>query len=134
MLLVVERTDPETGAAIIVAVGRLTPPAQPGRGRVLDAGARRLRGAAWKHAPWTNPLAFSRDEHIERVVAYMLPENQGMIEISEKLGFGLEREEDMGEGGPKGCEETRDGTMIRDEIGEMSEREAAGFRREPGCS
>jgi len=28
-------------------------------------------------------------------VAYMLPENRGMIEISEKLGFAMSREEDM---------------------------------------
>ena len=40
-------------------------------------------------------LDFGRDEGIKRVVAYMLPENRGMIEISEKLGFGMTREEDM---------------------------------------
>ena len=40
-------------------------------------------------------LKFGRDEGIKRVVAYMLPENRGMIHISEKLGFKMEREEDM---------------------------------------
>ncbi len=37
----------------------------------------------------TNLLSFGRDEGIRRVVAYMLPENRGMIEIT------MEREEDM---------------------------------------
>ena len=40
-------------------------------------------------------LDFGRDEGIQRVVAYMLPENRGMIQISEKLGFAMSREEDM---------------------------------------
>jgi len=42
-----------------------------------------------------NLLAFGKDEGIKTVVAYMLPENRGMIEISEKLGFTMTREEDM---------------------------------------
>ena len=40
-------------------------------------------------------LEFGANEGIQRVVAYMLPENRGMIEISEKLGFAMSREEDM---------------------------------------
>uniref|UniRef100_UPI0035AF64E0 GNAT family N-acetyltransferase n=1 Tax=Promineifilum sp. TaxID=2664178 RepID=UPI0035AF64E0 len=40
-------------------------------------------------------LDTGRQEGIQHVIAYMLPENRGMIQISEKLGFRMEREEDM---------------------------------------
>ena len=95
IVLVVERTDPETGAAEIVAVGRLTRLPNPAEAEFSMLVRDDFQGRGVGTHLLTNLLAFGRDEHIERVVAYMLPENRGMIEISEKLGFGLEREEDM---------------------------------------
>jgi acetyltransferase len=40
-------------------------------------------------------LRVGRDEGIDRVVAYMLPSNAGMIAICKKLGFRFEREEEL---------------------------------------
>jgi acetyltransferase len=40
-------------------------------------------------------LRFGRDEGIDRVIAYMLPTNVGMINVCKKLGFRFEREEDV---------------------------------------
>ncbi|MBP6786161.1 MAG: bifunctional acetate--CoA ligase family protein/GNAT family N-acetyltransferase [Candidatus Promineofilum sp.] len=95
IVLVVERDDPETGAAEIVAVGRLTRLPNPAEAEfsMLVRDDFQKRGVGTHLL--TNLLSFGKDEGIRRVVAYMLPENRGMIEISEKLGFQMEREEDM---------------------------------------
>ncbi len=95
IVLVVEWTDPETGQQEIVAVARLTRLANPTEAEfamlVRDDFQRRGVGTQLLQ----NLLAFGRDEGIKRVVAWMLPENRGMIEISEKLGFTMSRDQDM---------------------------------------
>jgi len=95
LALVVEHTNPETGEAEILAAGRLTRLQNPEEAEfamlVRDDFQRRGVGTALLD----HLLKFGRDEGIKRVVAYMLPENRGMIHISEKLGFKMEREEDM---------------------------------------
>lgn len=95
IVLVVEWTDPETGQQEIVAVGRLTRSANPIEAEfamlVRDDFQRRGVGTQLLQ----NLLAFGKDEGIERVVAWMLPANRGMIEISEKLGFTMSREDEM---------------------------------------
>jgi acetyltransferase len=41
-------------------------------------------------------IQVGRDEHdVQRIVAYMLPENRAMKAVCRKLGFRFEREEDM---------------------------------------
>ena len=40
-------------------------------------------------------LQFGRDEGLERVEAYMLGANKGMIAVCRKLGFSFEREDDL---------------------------------------
>ncbi|MFO7682169.1 MAG: bifunctional acetate--CoA ligase family protein/GNAT family N-acetyltransferase, partial [Chloroflexota bacterium] len=40
-------------------------------------------------------LEIGREEGVETVIAYMLPENKGMRHVSQKLGFQFEREEDL---------------------------------------
>ncbi len=93
--LVVETADPTTGEQAIVAAGRLTRLQNPDEAEfamlVRDDFQRRGVGTRLL----SHLLDFGRDEGIKRVVAYMLPENRGMIEISEKLGFAMGREEDM---------------------------------------
>lgn len=95
IVLVVEWTDPETNQQEIVAVARLTRLANPTEAEfamlVRDDFQRRGVGTQLLQ----NLLAFGRDEGIKRVVAWMLPENRGMIEISEKLGFTMSRDQDM---------------------------------------
>ncbi len=95
IVLVVERDDPATGAAEIVAVGRLTRLPNPAEAEFSMLVRDDFQGRGVGTQLLTNLLSFGRDEGIRRVVAYMLPENRGMIEISEKLGFTMEREEDM---------------------------------------
>ena len=95
IVLVVEHADPQTGEREIVAVGRLTRLPDPTEAEfamlVRDDFQRRGVGTILLR----NLLDFGRDEGIEHVLAYMLPENRGMIEISEKLGFEMTREEGM---------------------------------------
>ena len=95
IVLVVERDHPETGAAEIVAVGRLTRLPNPAEAEFSMLVRDDFQGRGIGTQLLSNLLSFGRDEGIQRVVAYMLPENRGMIEISEKLGFKMEREEDM---------------------------------------
>ena len=95
IVLVVERDHPETGAAEIVAVGRLTRLPNPAEAEFSMLVRDDFQGRGVGTQLLSNLLSFGRDEGIQRVVAYMLPENRGMIEISEKLGFKMEREEDM---------------------------------------
>ncbi len=93
--LVAETADPATGQPEIVAAGRLTRLQNPEEAEfamlVRDDFQRRGVGTRLL----SHLLEFGGNEGIKRVVAYMLPENRGMIEISEKLGFAMSREEDM---------------------------------------
>jgi acetyltransferase len=93
--LVVEHTDKETNEQEIIAVGRLTRLQNPAEAEFALLVRDDFQGRGVGTQLLQNLLNFGRDEGIRRVVAYMLPENRGMIEISEKLGFVMEREEDM---------------------------------------
>ena len=95
IVLVVERANPETEEQEIVAVGRLTRLPNPVEAEFAMLVRDDFQGRGVGTQLLQNLLAFGRDEGIERAVAYMLPENRGMIEISEKLGFTMTREEDM---------------------------------------
>ncbi|WP_374689641.1 GNAT family N-acetyltransferase, partial [Promineifilum sp.] len=93
--LVIEYTNPKTGEQEIVAAGRLTRLQNPEEAEfailVRDDFQKRGVGTQLLQAL----LDTGRQEGIQHVIAYMLPENRGMIQISEKLGFRMEREEDM---------------------------------------
>ncbi|MBK7218668.1 MAG: bifunctional acetate--CoA ligase family protein/GNAT family N-acetyltransferase [Candidatus Promineofilum sp.] len=97
--LVAETADPKTGEQAIVAAGRLTRLQNPEEAEfamlVRDDFQRRGVGTQLL----SHLLAFGKDEGIKRVVAYMLPENRGMIEISEKLGLRHVAGGGYGEGG-----------------------------------
>jgi len=95
IVLVAEWADPATGAQEIVAVGRLTRLPNPTEAEFAMLVRDDFQGRGIGTHLLRNLLSFGKDEGIERVVAWMLPENRGMIEISEKLGFKLSREEDM---------------------------------------
>ena len=95
IVLVVEWTDPATGQQEIVAVGRLTRLPNPTEAEFAMLVRDDFQGRGIGTQLLRNLLSFGKDEGIERVVAWMLPANRGMIEISEKLGFKMTREEEM---------------------------------------
>lgn len=93
--LVVEGTNPETGEEEILGVGRLSrlPNPEEAEFAMLVSDDYQRQGIGTQLL--RHLLEFGRDEGITRVVAYMLPENRGMIRVCEKLGFNFEREDDL---------------------------------------
>jgi acetyltransferase len=93
--LVTEWTNPDTGESEILAAGRLTRLANPEEAEfaMLVRDDFQRRGIGFHMLE--KLLQFGRDEGIKRVVAYMLPENRGMLRVSEKLGFQFEREDEL---------------------------------------
>lgn len=95
LALVITWKNPETNEDEIVAVGRLTRLANPEEAEyaILVRDDFQRQGLGTKLLE--SLLQFGRDEGIKRILAYMLRENRAMIKISEKLGFRLEREDDL---------------------------------------
>lgn len=91
MALVVERSDPETGAHAIIGVGRLI--RLPGRSTaewaILVSDEYQRAGIGTELL--RRLLEVARDEHLAHVIAEILPENRGMLRVAEKLGFRLRR-------------------------------------------
>ena len=94
IVLVVEHPN-AAGEQEIVAVGRLTRLPNPAEAEFAMLVRDDFQGRGVGTQLLQNLLDFGRDEGIKRVVAFMLPENRGMIEISEKLGFAMGREDEM---------------------------------------
>src|SRR5690606_11117793 len=95
MALVATRANPQTGEREIIGVGRLRR-LNNDRGAefaLLVSDAFQKQGLGTKLLE--KLLDYARDEGIERVMAYMLPENRGMRRIAEQLGFRFAREEDL---------------------------------------
>ena len=93
--LVIEWMNPETNEPEIVAAGRLTRMPDPLEAEFALLVRDDFQGQGLGTVLLTRLLQFGRDEGIERVVAYMLATNTGMINICKKLGFRFEREEDL---------------------------------------
>ncbi|NLF67102.1 MAG: bifunctional acetate--CoA ligase family protein/GNAT family N-acetyltransferase [Chloroflexi bacterium] len=95
MALVATRANPETGEREIIGVGRLSRlnNDRDAEFALLVSDAFQRQGLGTKLLE--KLLDYARDEGIERVMAYMLPENRGMRRIAEQLGFRFEREEDL---------------------------------------
>ncbi len=95
LALVVEWTNPENGEEEILAAGRLSRLANPEEAEfaMLVSDDHQRRGVGTELL--RHLIQFGRDEGIKRIVAYMLPENRGMIRVCEKLGFRFEREDDL---------------------------------------
>ncbi len=87
MALVAERTDGATGRADIVGVGRLSHLHGTRDGEyaiiVSDAFQGKGLGTELLH----RLVTIGRKEGLQRIVATILPENTGMLKISERLGF-----------------------------------------------
>ena len=87
MALVAETGNPETGEREIIAMGRLSRVYNKDELEfsleVRDAFQRRGLGTEIL----SRLLAIGRDERIHFITAVVLPYNQGMLRVCEKLGF-----------------------------------------------
>ncbi len=84
--VLIER-DPQTGAAEILAAGRLSklPGGQEAEFSMLVSDHYQRRGVGTELL--RRLLAIGRSERLQRVVADILPENDGMRKICHRLGF-----------------------------------------------
>jgi len=94
MALVVEQTNPHTGAPEIVGVGRLSklpttsePGTQDAEFAILVSDQSQRQGLGTLLL--SRLVDIGRDEHIARIIADILPENRGMQRICKNLGFRL---------------------------------------------
>ncbi|MFN2253578.1 MAG: GNAT family N-acetyltransferase, partial [Candidatus Promineifilaceae bacterium] len=93
--LVMEWNNPDTDEREIVAAGRLTRMPNPEEAEFAMLVRDDFQGKGLGTFLLSRLLRFGRDEGIDRVIAYMLPTNVGMINVCKKLGFRFEREEDV---------------------------------------
>ncbi|MFN2135412.1 MAG: bifunctional acetate--CoA ligase family protein/GNAT family N-acetyltransferase [Candidatus Promineifilaceae bacterium] len=93
--LVITWHNPETDAPEIVAAGRLTRLPDPQEAEYAILVRDDFQGQGLGTILLKRLLHIGHDEGIDRVIAYMLPTNSGMINISKKLGFRFQREEDL---------------------------------------
>ncbi|HZD11148.1 MAG TPA: GNAT family N-acetyltransferase, partial [Candidatus Binatia bacterium] len=95
MALVATRRSPETGAREIIGVGRLSKfyLGKEAEFALLISDEFQRQGLGTELL--RRLLQIGRDEGVEKVMAYMLPENRGMKRIAEALGFSFTREEDL---------------------------------------
>lgn len=89
MALVAERTNPQTKEQEILGVGRLSKIRGTADAEfailVVDA----FQGMGLGSEFLKQLIQIGRDEHLERIVAYISPENYAMQTVSKKLGFKL---------------------------------------------
>ena len=93
--LVMEWNNPDTDEREIVAAGRLTRMPNPEEAEFAMLVRDDFQGQGLGTFLLSRLLRFGRDEGIDRVIAFMLPTNVGMINVCKKLGFRFEREEDV---------------------------------------
>jgi acetyltransferase len=91
MALVVERKHPTTGEREIIAVGRLTKQRLKNEAEfaVLVADEYQAQGVGTELM--NRLIQIGKDEKVERIIGYTLPDNVGMIGVVEKLGFKIQR-------------------------------------------
>jgi acetyltransferase len=95
MALVATRANPETGQREIIGVGRLSRLNNERDAEFALLISDKFQGQGLGTKLLEKLLEYARDEGIERVMAYMLPENRGMRNIAQSLGFSFQREEEL---------------------------------------
>ena len=95
MALVATRTNPESGKREIIGVGRLSQEVFDNKAEFALLISDQFQGQGLGSELLRRLLQVAREEGLETVEAYMLPDNRGMKRIVENLGFSLEREEDL---------------------------------------
>jgi acetyltransferase len=93
--LVITHQNPDTDEPEIVAAGRLTRMPDPQEAEFAMLVRDDFQGRGLGTVLLTRLLQVGRDEGIDRVIAYMLATNLGMIKVCKKLGFHFEREDDL---------------------------------------
>jgi acetyltransferase len=93
--LVITWQNPDTAEPEIVAAGRLTRMPDPQEAEFAILVRDDFQGKGLGTVLLTRLLQVGRDEGIDRVIAYMLATNLGMIKVCKKLGFRFEREDDL---------------------------------------
>jgi acetyltransferase len=93
--LVITRQNPDSDEPEIVAAGRLTRMPDPQEAEFAMLVRDDFQGRGLGTVLLTRLLQVGRDEGIDRVIAYMLATNLGMIKVCKKLGFRFEREDDL---------------------------------------
>ena len=90
MLLVVERPDPNGGEGEIVAVGRLNKLRGVNDAEFAITISDNYQRCGLGTALLSKLVEIGRMEKVDRIVADILPENRGMIAVSEKVGFKMQ--------------------------------------------
>jgi acetyltransferase len=92
--LVVTRKD-EEGNEVVVAAGRLSRAHGTNEAEYALLVSDAYQGQGVGTSLLRRLLEIGKEEGVETVVAYMLPENIGMRHISKNLGFTFERDDDL---------------------------------------
>jgi len=92
MALVAEHRNPETGQPEIIAVGRLSKLHGSDEGETAFLVSDHYQHQGLGGELLRRLIQVGRDEKVQRVVGYMLPENHPMKRVFERLGFRLTRE------------------------------------------
>ena len=95
MALVATRKNPESGEREIIGVGRVSRMNNEREAEFALLISDDFQGQGLGTELLRRLLQYARDEEIERVMAYMLPENRGMKRIAENLNFSFRREDDL---------------------------------------
>jgi acetyltransferase len=93
--LVISWHNPDTDKPEIVAAGRLTRLPDPQEAEFAILVRDDFHGKGLGTVLLTRLLQVGQNEGIDRVIAYMLATNLGMIKVCKKLGFRFEREDDL---------------------------------------
>ncbi len=89
MALVVERRNPQTAQAEIIAVGRLSKLHGANQAEVAFLVSDQFQHLGLGTELLRRLVQVGRDEKLQRILGYMLPENYPMRHVFEKLGFRL---------------------------------------------
>jgi acetyltransferase len=90
MVLVAERTSPETGQTEIVGVGRLVKMLDPGEAEFAVLIADDFQGRGLGTELTRTLLQIAREEKIQTIRAEILADNANMVSVCRKLGFQLD--------------------------------------------
>jgi acetyltransferase len=91
MVLVAEHTAPDTGRRSIIGVGNLLKVPGTNDGEFAAVVSDTFHGQGLGTELLSRLIEIGRDEHLDRVVADVLPENRDMQRVFQKLGFRFRR-------------------------------------------
>jgi acetyltransferase len=91
MVLVAERADPDTGDRVIIGVGRLMKIYGTNEGEFAAVVSDACQGQGLGTELLRRLIAIGRAEHLDRVVADVLPDNRDMQGVFQRLGFQFRR-------------------------------------------